>query len=191
MYVCRRLPQVAQWEDGGGGRGRPVEQQLVTALVGGGGDGGMRDRHVSLGSGLQRRADTVADDERGVALGCEDAVCQGDAVTHCGHDRRGAYEMMHAHMHVHTGTHTHASKHICVCKYACMPESSTVSNVSLCQRHVMAAPPSAATVASDRTLSQLDTAPTPMPAVLVGCAPKSIRSFEPDDEKRAELIVGT
>ena len=72
-----------------------------------------------------------------------------------------------------------------------MPESSTVSSVSLCQRHVMAAPPSAAMVATARTSLQLDTTPTPMSAVLVGCAPKSISSFEPDDEKRAELIVGT
>tara|TARA_B100000795_G_scaffold128435_1_gene95687 strand:- start:619 stop:849 length:231 start_codon:yes stop_codon:yes gene_type:complete len=75
--------------------------------------------------------------------------------------------------------------------YMHMPESSTVSNVSLCQRHAMAAPPSAATVAMERTFSQLDTAPTPMPAVLVGCAPKSSRSFEPDDENRADWTVGT
>ena len=97
--------------------------------------------------------------------------------------------MMIAHINAQAHAHTQASRYACV--YACMPESSTVSNVSLCQRHVMAAPPSAATVASERTFSQLDTAPTPMPAVLVSCAPKSIRSFEPDDEKRAELIVGT
>ena len=71
-----------------------------------------------------------------------------------------------------------------------VPESSTVSSVSLCQRHVMAAPPSVAMVATERTVAQLDTAPTPVPAVLVGCEPKSSRSFDPDDEKRADWTAG-
>ena len=71
-----------------------------------------------------------------------------------------------------------------------VPESSTVSSVSLCQRHVMTAPPRAATEATERTTSQLAVTPTPMPAVLVGCPPKSSRSFEPEDEKRADWTVG-